>query len=281
MKKDTFKRLKQLTKSCANLQDFLQAYMKTKEITDSPFVLENQFKVLEKEYKRLKKFLPVLEEITSWFERTKKELTLTKQTYIAKLGAILAETLPEIKISGQLPQLKVGILTLEFFPTKDTVKIWYGPQYELIESVNLLKTDLAAEIKAIYQRLEEGGKRDEALLAVLFRAYQLALKEIDMPLGTAEEIAKLLPYVLWGVQKDTFWQLPKRTHFYEYTRSQLSFDLFRTQIRIYQNYEMRLVIATREQTKNKLHFLWVPSSWQGEGYCFAAIAFKKIRTTLP
>ncbi len=276
MKEENLKRIKQLAKSCANFQEILQAYIKTKEKSDSPFALEGQLKALEKEYKRLKNLLPLLEEIGPWFEETKKELSLAKQAYVAKLGAILAEALPEIKIAGQLPQLKVGILTLEFIPAKDTVKIWYGPQYELIESVNLLKTDLAAEIKAIYQRLEEGGKRDEALLAVLFRAYQLALKEMNLPLGTAVEIPRLFPYILWGMQKDTLWQSPKRTYFYEYPRSQLSFDLFRTKIRTYQDYEMRLVIATREQTKNKAHFLWVPTNWQGEGYCFAAIAFKKI-----
>ena len=275
MKEENLKRIRQLAKCCANLQEILQMYIKTKKKSESPFILEDQLKALEKEYKKLKKLLPVLEEIAPWLEETQKELSLAKQAYVAKLGAILAEALPEVKISGQLPQLKVGILTLEFVPAKDTVKIWYGPQYELIESVNLLKADLATEIKAIYQRLEEEGKRDEALLAVLFRAYRLALKEMDLPLGTAIEIPKLFPYILWAMQKDSFWQSPKRTHFYEYPRFQLSFDLFRTKIRTFHDYEMRLVIATREQTKNKAHFLWIPTNWQGEGYCFAAIAFKK------
>jgi hypothetical protein len=275
MKEENLKRIRQLAKSCANLQEILQMYIKTKKKSESPFILEDQLKALEKEYKKLKKLLPVLEEIAPWLEETQKELSLAKQAYVAKLGAILAEALPEVKISGQLPQLKVGILTLEFVPAKDTVKIWYGPQYELIESVNLLKADLATEIKAIYQRLEEEGKRDEALLAVLFRAYRLALKEMDLPLGTAIEIPKLFPYILWAMQKDSFWQSPKCTHFYEYPRFQLSFDLFRTKIRTFHDYEMRLVIATREQTKNKAHFLWIPTNWQGEGYCFAAIAFKK------
>jgi len=86
--------------------------------------------------------------------------------------------------------------------------------------------------------------------------------------------------LVWLQQKKDFWLHPRRSNFKEYSRVQLSFDLFRTPQRHYQGREFRLVVASREQTKNKADFLWVPTNWQGEGYCFTAIYFKNNSLTL-
>ncbi|MDL1956577.1 MAG: hypothetical protein LWW95_05955 [Candidatus Desulfofervidus auxilii] len=255
----------------------IKEYLKAKEKNNSPFILEGILKEAEQKYEKIKSLSITLEITKSFLDQAKKEVNGEKEAYKAKLGSILAAQLPQIKLQGQLPKLKAGLLTLEFILSKNEVKIWYGPQYELLQKINLTKIDLAQVIKEIYTQLDKKGVKGEALIALLWRAYKKALIETNGVIGSAVPIKTLFPYLIWLQQKDDFWLHPRRTLFKEYSRTQLSFDLFCTPQRNYKDYEFRLIIASREQTKQKIEFLWVPINWQGDGHCFTAISFKKLK----
>ncbi len=270
------KTLKRLASNCEHLRELLQDYSTCKQ-KGSPFTAEFILKKLEKEYQKTESLAVGLKEISQFISQELDGIARTKQDYIVKLGNVLVNALPQMKISGRLPLLKVGILTLEIQAQRDMACIWYGPQYDLIEKIKLSKTDLALEIKKVYESLETQGRKSADLLKVVFQAYLRAIKEKGQKIGEPIGIGDVFPFVVWGLQKNVFWQSPKRTLFNEYPKYQFSFDLFRTTNRVYNGeYELRLTVATREQTKNKSCFLWIPINWHGEGCCFANLEFKKI-----
>lgn len=269
------KALERMGTVCQKLTLALKNYKKAALKAASPFALEGFLKEVIQQYKRAQNLTPILEELQNFLNQVKEEIAGQKEVYKTRLGSMLAAELPEIKIVGQLPRLKVGLFTLEFLLAKNEVKIWYGPQYELVQKVNLTKANLVSTLKELYKKLDSEGQKGEALVSSLWQAYRRSLAERELSLGTPVSIKDIFPYLIWLQQKDDFWLSPKRNQFKEYSRMQLSFDLFRTPQRTYKDYEFRLIIASREQTKNKANFLWVPANWQGEGYCFAAISFKK------
>ncbi|MCD6319351.1 MAG: hypothetical protein J7M03_01585 [Candidatus Desulfofervidaceae bacterium] len=262
--------------ACQRLALALKNYKKATLKEVSPFALEGFLKEAIQQYKRAQNLTSILEESQNFLNQVQGEIAGQKEAYKTRLGSMLAAELPEIKIVGQLPRLKVGLFTLEFLLAKNEVKIWYGPQYELVQKVNLTKADLASTLKELHKKLDSEGQKGEVLVSSLWQAYKRILAERELNLGTPVSIKDIFPYLIWLQQKDDFWLHPKRNRFKEYSRMQLSFDLFRTPQRTYKDYEFRLIIASREQTRNKADFLWVPVNWQGEGYCFAAISFKKI-----
>ncbi|CAD7777303.1 hypothetical protein BLFGPEAP_01646 [Candidatus Methanoperedenaceae archaeon GB50] len=272
--KDLSKQWQQMGMACQRLSANLKNYLKTIEKQANPFVLEGIIKEAQKEYHKIKKINETLELSQNFFQQAKGEINRQIEAYRTRLGSILATQLPDIKIEGQLPKLKVGLLTLEFIFRKNEVKVWYGPQYEMLTKVNLTKVDLATVVKDIYAQLEKNGQKGEALGALLWEAYKKSLLQTGKSMGMPVSFRTLFPYLVWLQQKKDFWLHPRRVTFKEYSRVQLSFDLFRTPQRHYQGHEFRLMVASREQTKNKADFLWVPSNWQGEGYCFTAIYFK-------
>jgi len=269
------KKLEQMSRVCQKLALALKHYQKAILKDTSPFTLEGFIREAVQQHKKAQSLSSILDECESFLNLAKEEIAGQKEVYKTKLGNMLAMALPDIKIVGQLPKLKVGLFTLEFLLGKNEVKIWYGPQFELVQRLNLIKADLPSALKELYNKLEKEGLKGETLVALLWQAYKRSLAEKGLGFGTPLSIKDIFPYLIWLQQKNNFWLHPKRSQFKEYSRMQLSFDLFRTPQRTYKDYEFRLIIASREQTKNKADFLWVPANWQGEGYCFAAISFKK------
>jgi len=278
--KDLSKQWRQMEMACQRLSANFKNYLKTIEKQTNPFVLEGIIKEAQKECDKIKKVNETLELSQRFFQQAKEEISKQKEVYRTRLGSILATQLPNIKIEGQLPKLKAGLLTLEFILAKMEVRVWYGPQYEVLTKVNLSKTDLAVIVKDIYAQLEKNGQKGETLVALLWEAYKKSLVQTGQSIGMPVSFRILFPHLVWLQQKKDFWLHPRRSNFKEYSRVQLSFDLFRTPQRHYQGREFRLVVASREQTKNKVDFLWVPTNWQGEGYCFTAIYFKNNSLTM-
>jgi Holliday junction resolvase RusA-like endonuclease len=274
--RDLVKGWQKVGMSSKKLAHVLKTYLGAVEEKTTPFFLEGLIREAECEYDRIKLLIEFLDVSKKFFRQEKQRISKEKEAYKMKLGAILAAQFPQIKIKGQLPKLQAGLLTLEFILSRNEVKVWYGPQYELLTRVNLTKVDLATLIKEVYSQLEKNGQKGDALITSLWQAYKLSLKELETHLGTPISLKVLFPHLVWLQQKKQFWLNPKRQGFKEYSWAQLSFDLFRTQERLYQDLGFRLIVATREQTKNKADFLWVPANWQGDGYCFRAIAFKKL-----
>lgn len=216
--KDLSKQWQQMGMACQRLSANLKNYLKTIEKQANPFVLEGIIKEAQKEYHKIKKINETLELSQNFFQQAKGEINRQIEAYRTRLGSILATQLPDIKIEGQLPKLKVGLLTLEFIFGKNEVKVWYGPQYEMLTKVNLTKVDLATVVKDIYARLEKNGQKGEALGALLWEAYKKSLLQTGKSMGMPVSFRTLFPYLVWLQQKKDFWLHPRRVTFKEYSR---------------------------------------------------------------
>ena len=238
----------------------------------SLFLLEESLNKIQRYQKKASGLEALILELGEFCNKEREDIDILKQRFKGKLGSELAARLPGIEVYGNLPELKVGLFTLEFLLSRGEVKVWYGPKVEFICKRSLAKTDLAKFIKDAYETLEKSGLKGDTFLNLLWRSYE----GLSTSLGSAVPLSKVLQQMAWLQQKKAFLIDPKKENFKGYGRVQFSYDLFRTSKRTYNDYEFRLIVATREQTKDKKDFLWVPTSRQGEGGYFSALSFKRI-----
>lgn len=244
-----------------------QRYLKDEK---SLFLLEENLNKIQRYQKMASGLDVLLLELDDFLGKEKERIDNLKQRFKDKLGSELAAQLPEINLCGNLPELKAGLFILEFLLLKSEVKIWYGPKVESISKKSLAKTNLAKFIKKTYDALETSGLKGDMFLDLLWKSY----KKASTSIGSAAPLSKILQQMAWLQQKKSFLIDPKKENFKSYSRIQFSYDLFRTSKRTYGDYEFRLIVATREQTKDKKDFLWVPINKQGEGGYFSALTFK-------
>lgn len=235
------------------------------------FLLEESLNKIQRYRKMAADLDALLLELDAFYNKEKERIDNLKQQFKNKLGSELAAQLPEINLGGNLPELKAGLLTLEFLLSKNEVRVWYGPKVEFLSKKSLAKVNLAEFIKKTYGALETSGLKGDMFLNLLWRSYEKA----STSLGGAVPLSKILEQMAWLQQRKPFLIDPKREHFKSYGRVQFSYDLFRTSKRTYNDYEFRLIVATREQTKDRKDFLWVPTNRHGEGGYFSALIFKK------
>lgn len=266
--------LKEFQKRLGALQKIQQEIKKRQQYLKdekSLFLLEENLDKVQRYRKMAADLDALLLELDAFYNKEKERINSLRQQFKNKLGSELAAQLPGINLSGNLPELKAGLLTLEFLLSKNEVKIWYGPKVEFLSKKSLAKVNLAKFIKETYSALETSGLKGGMFLDLLWRSYEKVCKSV----GSAVPLSKILGQMAWLQQKRAFLIDPKREHFKSYSRVQFSYDLFRISKRVYGDYEFRLIVATREQTKDKKDFFWVPTNRHGEGGYFSALVFKK------
>jgi len=74
-------------------------------------------------------------------------------------------------------------------------------------------------------------------------------------------------------QKRSFRIDPKKENFTSYGRVKFSYDLAKLKTRRFGDKELRLVVASLEQTKKEETSLWVPKIPQGDGTHYASVVF--------
>jgi len=179
-------------------------------------------------------------------------------------------------LEGNLPELRLSLLTLEFLFEKGEVRIWYGPKIEPLGYSKLSLRELVNRIRQTFKDLEEKSFQEEGeFLGLLLQAYKNYISKGGQEFGTPIPIIDWLSEITWIKQDRRFFHDPKKEYFREYGRVQLSYDLYRLKTREYGPFELRLGIASREQTKKRGDNLWIPNNRRGEGTHFAYVSFKK------
>ncbi|MEM4235048.1 MAG: hypothetical protein QXU75_07865 [Candidatus Methanomethylicaceae archaeon] len=193
-------------------------------------------------------------------ERIKKEFPNELERQLAEIG---------IELSGHYPKLKAGLFTIVINFEKLSVSVWYGPEQERLFQCALSPKEVATRIKEKRESL--GSKLDEeGLFQQLKTAYHRALSKLKsengLSIGNSVPIIKIYTEMSSILGKERFNQDPHREHHRSYSRADFSFDLYR--LNSYGK-EFILKTATREFTKTRAGFLWVPTNEDGAGSTYS------------
>jgi hypothetical protein len=192
-------------------------------------------------------------------------------------GAVAAELAKVgLKVEGHLPQLRVGLLTMEFaFGPKGRCILWFGPRHERLGDCPLEATAIAAKAAELDRSLM-GGEFVEALfLAELRAAYRVCVVRQAVPEGERVPVTALLAEIAFRRQRPAFWADPRRETFTPYGRVEFACALARLKTRRDGDRELRLDVATMTQTRRPEDHLWVPRGRTGDGTHYATAAFVK------
>ncbi|MGA1796376.1 MAG: hypothetical protein ACMUIL_11015 [bacterium] len=274
------KKLNQGRRDLAQLEKYLkEGETLERDIEKNAYLVEERLGKIEErlaQFEDLKDLREDLQRVREFVEEKKRLLDPAKQTLRNYLGAELDRRFREQgwQISGNVPELRVGLLTLEFLLTQGQVRIWFGPRIELLGKARLSVDSITDTVTTLYKDLEGASFKDEEeFLRLLFDAYGRCIIREGLAPGATLPIIRWLGEIAWQKQGTKFLADPRREHFTSYGRVQLSYDLFRTKRRQYNDHELRLGIASREQTKRMEENLWVPQSPRGDGTHFASVCF--------
>lgn len=276
------KKINQSRRSLGEIDKYLKdgEYLE-KDIDKNAYQIEDRLNKVEEKLSQLKELDDLqqhLKNVKEFVEERKKILEQPKHQLKTYLGAELERKLGEKgwNIDGNLPELRVGLLTLEFLFSLGQVRIWYGPKIELLSRARLVTDDLVNAVIKTYKNLDNASFKDEeSFLKLLFEAYNSLIKRDGLDYGGNVSIIYWLREITWRKQSKEFLIDPRREHFKGYGRTQLSYDLSRLKEREYGPYELRLVVASREQTKTKEDNLWIPNNLRGDGTHFASVCFRQ------
>lgn len=276
------KKIDQSRRDLAEIEKYLnEGESLEKDLDKNVFQVEDRLKKIEQKLVKLKGMEDLreyLKKIQEFVMERKKMLEHPKHKLKMYLGAELDRRFggKGWYIEGNFPELRLGLLSLEFLLSHDQVRIWYGPKIELLARSKLIADDIADTAGKIYEDLEKASFEDEeTFLKLLFDIYGGIIKRDGLEFGANVSIIYWLSEIAWRKQDKKFLADPRKELFRSYGRTQLSYDLFRLKHRECGSYELRLGVASREQTKKKDDNLWIPRSIKGDGTHFALVCFHK------
>ncbi|MDI3476699.1 MAG: hypothetical protein PWQ59_224 [Thermoanaerobacterium sp.] len=232
--------------------------------------LEGMIKNLEKEgyVQNLKEWInrykSILEETT---DKIKRQIGVELENHLKNLGLIL---------SGHYPELRAGLFTIELDFDKWRAVIWYGPKQERLSECLLSTSAIVKQIEKVKKELGSGLK-EEDLLKKLFEAYN-RVAGVEKK-GEYVPIIKVLTELAYLLQNSRFHQDPKRENYKSYSRANFSYDLFRIhryQVEAFSPLKVQLKVATREYTRQRTDFLWVPVDENGRGTTYSHLLVMEV-----
>lgn len=255
------------------------------DLNRNAFVLETHVDKLDKTLGKLKNLEEIITTAGQWREKLLKEAGQAQEKFKNTIAAELAELLKPhgLEIRGNFPELRCGILTLLFsFKKGGSVRIYYGPKISLLKKVRVEAKKIAEEVISLLKGLNDPPLDDERFIKKLYTSYSRALS-IERRKGeerknekerlSAVPIGAVMQEIAFLKQKRSFYIDPKKENFTSYGRVKFSYDLARLKIRRFEKKELRLVVASMEQTKKEETSLWVPKIPQGDGTHYAFVVF--------
>ena len=188
-------------------------------------------------------------------------------------GQIAAALAKDAPVTGQLPELRWGLLRLEFKLTglKREVVIWYGPKVAKLASSAADADAIVTAAREARSLLDRAPLDAAAFLDELGGAYESTRRRLAVAPHTAVPILAVLQDLVISRQSTAFLADPSREHFQPYPRVQFSYDLYRAGPRG----ALSLGVAAHAQTKKPEDHLWVPTSPSGDGTHFASLAVRE------
>ena len=184
-----------------------------------------------------------------------------------------------LHLAGHYPEVTCDIFTLVFQLTGKGMQVsfYYGPQIEKLDTVAGADTDsIWKTFKALRKTLTDSLLPAETFLPMARKAWRTAhaIAGNSSPQG-ALPILDVLHALAFINQKDAFRRNPVRSAFRSYSATALSYQLFLQRERRFDDQELVMGIATREDVRSKSS-LWVPRNLRGDGNHFATMEFRKV-----
>lgn len=209
----------------------------------------------------------LVDDLKTWATEYQSTIKDTEKEIKNKIGSELSKELGKngLSLSGHLPELKVGLFVLEIDFDRWITKIWYGPKQENLTKCMLSVKEIAQQI--IKQKQEIGSKLDfEEFLEKLLKAYILSGGSVRGTPVSIIEVQKRLSDIL----KEN-----SASQNRIYTRADFSYDLFKLLRHKQSNLatvQVQLKVATRQFTRRRSDFLWVPDDEFGNGTTYSHLS---------
>jgi hypothetical protein len=266
-----------------NVGNILRACEKLRgDLNRNAFVLETHVNKLDRTLSKLNDLQGLISKARDLQQELLKEASLAQERFKNSIAAELADFLRPhgLDISGNFPELKCGILTLIFsFGKGGIVKVYYGPRISLLKKVPVESKKIGEAVLSILKELNDPPLDDEQFIKQIYMSYLSALMregrrdEDEQP--CAVPIVGVMQEMAFLRQKRSFRTDPTREHFTSYGRVKFSYDLARLKTRRLGGKELRLGVASMQQTKSEKTSLWVPKLVQGNGTHYASVLFVK------
>lgn len=266
-----------------NVGNILRACEKLRgDLNRNAFVLETHVNKLDRTLSKLNDLQGLISKARDLQQELLKEASLAQERFKNSIAAELADFLRPhgLDISGNFPELKCGILTLIFsFGKGGIVKVYYGPRISLLKKVSVEAKKIGEAVISILKELNDPPLDDEQFIKQIYMSYLSALMregrrdEDEQP--SAVPIVGVMQEMAFLRQKRSFRTDPTREHFTSYGRVKFSYDLARLKTRRLGGKELRLGVASMQQTKSEKTSLWVPKLVQGNGTHYASVLFVK------
>lgn len=218
-------------------------------------------------------------EARRWRSEAAARNDAVKERVRSRLAAELAELLSErgLAVEGNLPELRCGVITIELLFDKGEARLFYGPRISVLGRSKLVAKELADAVAGQMEALAKAPLDGKAFLTDVRDAWRRVCRDEgkDPAMGPTVPVVAVLDALAWKRQGGRFRADPVRENFASYGRVQFSYDLHRLVERRLGDDELRLTVATREQTKSEAESLWVPRTARGEGTHFGGLAFRR------
>ena len=279
---ETIKTILKAANNLKNVGNILRECEKlSSDLNRNAFVMEARVDKLDNTISKLKGLQELIATAGQWRERLLTEARQAQERFKNSIAAELAELLKPhgLEIIGNFPELTCGILTLGFsFEKGGSVKIYYGPKISLLKKVSVEAAKIAEAVISLVKELNDPLLDNEQFIKELYMAYTRAFVREEGKKDEGEQlpavpIGAVMQEMAFLKQKRSFRIDPKKEHFTSYGRVKFSYDLARLKTRRCGKKELRLVIASMEQTKKEETSLWVPKIPQGDGTHYASVVF--------
>lgn len=269
------KRAKENKNLCTRIEKSINLILRRMdEIEYKPFIFEDIFKTLKGEQDLAAPFFN--NEDVETINEIGVKIEHSKELFARRFGDELDKKCASdgFKISGKLPDLKIGFFTLSCDFSKNEAKLWFGPR---IEQLDKSKLDIDKIVKLIKDALLEFEKRkptDSEFIKDLFQSHTNVVMKSNLENGRGVPLTDILLELSFLKQRKEFFLNPKREFYTSYARSQFAYNLYSLKTREMQNLRLNLDVATREDTKNEKTNIWVPVNERGDGVHFSTLSFK-------
>lgn len=212
----------------------------------------------------------------AWAEQYRRKLVDAEDALKKRFGAELDRHLRTqgLTLSGQYPDLKAGMFTIDPDFAAHKCTFWYGPKQERLDQCRLSVEEVASRLDKAKQQLGSSLDGDQ-FLAKLQRAYSRVVGGHAVEPAPIVEVMAELAFLLQGQR---FHQDPRREHYTSYSRADFSYDLFRYResgLLDKGRERVHLAVATRAHTRQRRDFLWVPDDASGRGTTYSHLQIRE------
>ncbi|MBR58488.1 MAG: hypothetical protein CMH54_10765 [Myxococcales bacterium] len=276
---DVTRRVGRLQRELAKMHTALSDLeRKSRDLDKNAFLVRGEAAALTQKATRL------MEEVSSIAELPTALAALSGQAEEAsrrlkdRLGLAVASAVEALglPVSGRFPELSVGPFVITFRAEVAQAELALGKGGPVLDKVAMDADKVGEALRKHYAELFDGEFAREHFLNLVRQALQRANRIAERSPEAPVPVSEFLLELNVVHQKDAFASNPTRAGFQPYTRLMASTHLFRARPLSGEGFEIRLVVATREQTRKKGDHIYVPTDLRGHGTHFGALALKNL-----